>query len=139
MPLSKTKFLVFQQLRTFFKVVCSIKTFLNELQAVVVPSEDLFTTLLFLRNVPMGPISQSVTLHQAIKACQEETHQLIGPNREQVMKKMKCCECDPWGRADVIQPFSFQLCNLLRKMFYGNSLYISGLCFGFICRSFFSN
>ncbi len=39
----------------------------------------VFTTLLFLQNIQMYPISQRVTAHKAIKACQGQTLQLGGP------------------------------------------------------------
>jgi len=38
----------------------------------------VFTTLHFLHNLSMGPLSQSVTLQWAKKACQEQTLYLIG-------------------------------------------------------------
>ncbi len=48
----------------------------------------VFTTLYFLRNLQISPISQCVTLHNARKACQGQTLKLIEPIHK--LNKMKC-------------------------------------------------
>jgi hypothetical protein len=53
----------------------------------------VFTTLTFLRIFQMRPTSWSVIFHQARKAYQGQTHQLIGLN--QMLWRKKCCEYQP--------------------------------------------
>ena len=57
-------------------------------------SGTVFTTLHFLCNLRIGPISQSATLQQAANFCQGQTLQLIGAFRK-LRKKIKCCEYAP--------------------------------------------
>ncbi len=59
----------------------------------VLKTGTLITTLIFLRKLRKGPISQIVTLQQAVKACQEQTPQLI-VCRLEVANKMKRFEYD---------------------------------------------
>ncbi len=56
----------------------------------------IFTTLHFLRNLRICPISLSIKLQETENAFKEETLELIGPIRK-LRKKMKCCENAPWA------------------------------------------
>ncbi len=66
----------------------------------------LFTTLHFLCQLRMGAISQSVTLHQARKACQRQAFQLIVP-----ICKLRRKKFYEYGPRDCIgsPSFSFHL------------------------------
>jgi hypothetical protein len=53
--------------------------------------ETIFTTLHFLHNLQMSPISASITQQEVGKACQEQTLKLIGPIRNLQRKDFRVC------------------------------------------------
>jgi hypothetical protein len=59
------------------------KSFVNETVG------DIFTTLHFLHNLQMDPISKNVTLHQAGKACQGQAFKPFGPFVSYYGKKLE--------------------------------------------------
>ncbi len=57
----------------------------------------IFTSLYFLRNIQIGPISLTVILHMARLDCQGK-NTLAYWTHLQVRKKLMCCEYGPRGR-----------------------------------------
>jgi hypothetical protein len=70
----------------------------------------VFTTLYFLYNLRMGPISWSGTLHLAGKVCKEKTLHLFGLTRKLQRK---------WSVANMTQGVVFTTLNFLYNLRMG--------------------
>jgi hypothetical protein len=79
----------YRQTNQLTSPICNL---LTKLSFVNTAPGTICTTLHFLRNLPIGPISWSVILHLAGKACYRQTNQLTSP-----------------------------ICNLLRKLSFVNT------------------